>query len=80
MQDPIDIADVMTLQDWREKYASHLFKNESQLQWFVRNHRRRLLESGAYIPGRGRRASMVHRKRLDQEVAAIYFGVEDNAA
>jgi hypothetical protein len=68
----------MRLKDWRQERASHLFKSESSLQWFIRANKQRLVECGAYIAGNGGRPSLVDATRMDQEVVSIY--VEGDAA
>jgi hypothetical protein len=76
-----NIKDLMRLEYWREKRASHLFKTESSLQWFIRTNKQRLIESGAFIAGNGRRPSLVDAERMDDEVVSIYVeGNGDSAA
>lgn len=38
---------------WVEENGGDLFRTHSSLEWFIRNHRQELIESGELIPRRG---------------------------
>ena len=50
-----------TLTEWLEAgQGLPAFERYDQLSWFIRNHREELIESGAFMPGRGSRPSYVN--------------------
>ena len=62
-----------TVKTWHTEHVSSggaVFPTYSSLQWFIRIHRDRLLQSGEFFPGRGGRISLIG-PGFDSAVLAI---------
>ena len=66
-----DLKSLMPSEQWREREAPHVFPTKSSLEWFGRQHRDRLVRSGALLPRLGRAGSLVDPARMSAEVLAI---------
>jgi len=66
-----DLAGYETVSDWLP-HAAPFFQTKSAFDWFVRRHRRELVESGALIPREGRSGSLVLPDRMAKVVVAIH--------
>lgn len=55
---------------WRKERATDVFPTNSSWEWFKRDHRDELIDSGQLIPGRGRRGDLVG-SGIDDVVVAI---------
>jgi len=44
---------------WRKTQGGHIFTTDASLDWFVRKHRKALIDSGQFIVGRGHRPNLV---------------------
>ena len=58
-------------EQWRKSEAPHVFPTKSSLEWFGRQHRERLVSSGALLPRWGRAGSLVDPERMSAEVLTI---------
>ena len=68
---PADLAGYTSVGDWLDRYAGPFFETRSALDWFVRRHRRELVEIGALIPREGRSGSLVSIEKFPKAVVAI---------
>ena len=58
-------------EQWRKTEAPHVFPTKASLEWFGRQHRERLVNSGALLPRWGRAGSLVDPERMSAEVMVI---------
>jgi hypothetical protein len=72
MSEALNTTDLMTVNDWRAARGSHLFKSNSSMEWFIRQHRGRLIQEGALIPCYGSRGSLV-TPRIDTLIPEIFL-------
>jgi hypothetical protein len=59
------LSDLTTIRSWQRQHAAdggELFPTFASLEWFVRQNRDELVRSGALIPQRGSRGSLVTPK------------------
>lgn len=68
---PDDLTGYMTVGDWLDQHAGPFFSTRSACDWFVRMHRRELIERGALIPRAGRNGSLLHGGRMSAAVVDI---------
>lgn len=61
----------LTLTEWVDKHAGRVFETRSSVDWFVKQHRRELVEAGAYIPREGRAGSLVEVEKFSRAVIQI---------
>lgn len=54
-----DIGDYLRPRDWVVKHGGSAFPTLGSFEWFVRQHRAELVDSGALIVRRGARGSLV---------------------
>ncbi len=66
-----DLKSLISSEEWRKSEAPHVFPTKASLEWFGRQHRQRLVESGALFPRWGRAGSLVDPERMSAEVLAI---------
>lgn len=78
MTQPLIASDLMTVKAWRQARGSHLFKSDSSLEWFIRQHRERLVSEGALIPRFGSRGSLV-TPRFDTLIPEIFLDLAQTA-
>jgi hypothetical protein len=57
--------------DWHASNVGAVFPTRSSVDWFVKQHRRELVEQGVLIPGRGRAGSVVHAELFGPVALAI---------
>lgn len=67
----IDLNDWIDAEQWREKYASSVFRTHASWTWFKRRHIKKLVESGVLILGRGRAGDTVHISNIAGVVQEI---------
>lgn len=53
------LSDFIPIRDWQLDNAGEVFKTFAACEWFVRKHRRELVESGQLIIRRGAAGSLV---------------------
>ncbi|MCG6966260.1 MAG: hypothetical protein LJE59_07110 [Chromatiaceae bacterium] len=59
MQSNYTAADFKKARDWVAEHGGPLFPSFSAFEWFVRSHRRQLIESGELIVRRGPGGTLV---------------------
>jgi hypothetical protein len=70
--DPVpNLAGYMSVGDWLDRNAGAFFETRSSLDWFIKRHRRELVESGALIPREGRSGSLVDTEEFPKAVVRI---------
>jgi hypothetical protein len=57
--------------DWVDRFAGQFFQTRSSFDWFVKQNRRELIETGALIPRGGRSGSLVSIEKMPKAVIAI---------
>jgi len=65
------LAGYETLTEWVGKRAGPFFGTKSAVDWFVKQHRRELIEAGAFIPREGRAGSLVEVEKFSRAVIEI---------
>lgn len=65
------IKRLVPCEQWRESEASQVFPTKASWEWFGRQHRDRLVRSGALLPRWGRAGSLVDPERMSAEVLSI---------
>lgn len=60
---------MMETEEWRELFATHVFRTKDSLKNFIRSHREELIEAGALGTPVGR--MMVHPQRFEAMVQQI---------
>lgn len=60
---------MMETEEWREQFASHVFRTKDSMKYFLRTHRDELIEAGALVAPAGR--LMVHPQRFEAVVQQI---------
>jgi hypothetical protein len=63
--------DFISAGEWREQHAGALFATQAALAWFLKSNVDELVRTGTVIRGRGRRPTLVHRKRFGPAVVEI---------
>ncbi len=53
------IADWWPWREWRAKRAANLFATDAAWEWFARKHKGELIDSGTYMPTKGRKGGLV---------------------
>jgi hypothetical protein len=53
------INELRDIEEWRTERAAGVFRSRSSLNWFCKNHRTELLDSGQLILGRGSARSLI---------------------
>lgn len=66
------LAGYMTLSEWVDRHAGPFFETKASVDWFVKRHRRELIEADALIPREGRAGSLVSLERFPRAVVAIF--------
>ena len=66
-----DLAGYTSVGDWLDRFAGPFFETRSSLDWFIKRHRRELVEAGALIPREGRSGSLVSIELFPKSVVAI---------
>jgi hypothetical protein len=66
-----DLAGYTTLGDWLDRHAGPFFATRSSLDWFIKRHRRELVEMGALIPREGRSGSLLSIAKFPKAVVDI---------
>lgn len=66
-----ELKSLVPSEQWRKSEAPHVFPTKASLEWFGRQHRERLVNSGALLPRGGRAGSLVNPERMSAEVLAI---------
>lgn len=66
-----NLKSLVPSEQWRKSEAPHVFPTKASLEWFGRQHRERLVNSGALLPRWGRAGSLVDPERMSAEVIAI---------
>ena len=66
-----DLKSLVPSEHWRKSEAPHVFPTKSSLEWFGRQHRDRLVSSGALLLRWGRAGSLVDPERMSAEVLSI---------
>lgn len=66
-----DLAGYASVGDWLERCAGPFFETRSSLDWFIKRHRRELIEIGALIPREGRSGSLVSIEEFPRAVIKI---------
>lgn len=61
----------ISVSDWLDTQAGPFFETRSALDWFIRQHRRELIEADALIPREGRNGSLVSIEKFSQAVISI---------
>jgi hypothetical protein len=57
--------------DWFDRYAGKVFETHSAVDWFIKQHRRELIEEGALITRAGRSGSLISIEVFPQVVIKI---------
>jgi len=65
------LADYTGAADWLDRYAGPFFETRSSLDWFIKRHRRELVECGALIPREGRSGSLLSVSKFPKAVLQI---------
>lgn len=66
-----DLKALVPCEKWRKSEAPHVFPTKVSFDWFGRQHRDRLIVSGALVPRWGRAGSLVDPGKMSTEVLAI---------
>jgi hypothetical protein len=66
-----DLRKFKKVKEWRREEASSLFSTDGSWEWFKRNHRHKLIESGALIVRAGRSGDLVHTDRVGPVIQRI---------
>jgi len=66
-----DLTGYTSVGDWLDRYAGPFFDTRSALDWFIKRHRRELVETGALIPREGRSGSIVSIEKFPKAVVDI---------
>ena len=66
-----DLAGYTTLADWLDRFAGPFFETRSSFDWFIKRHRRELVETGALIPREGRSGSLISIDEMPKAVVRI---------
>ena len=66
-----DLKSLVFVEQWRKNEAAHLFATKSSFEWFYRQHRSRLIESGAILPRPGRAGNLGNRDVISTEIVSI---------
>jgi hypothetical protein len=66
-----ELAGYTSVADWLDRHAGPFFETRSSIDWFIRAHRRELIEDGALIPREGRSGSLISIERFPRAVIAI---------
>ena len=72
------ITDFQKLRNWQKQHGGELFETLASLEWFIRQHRSRLLASGEFIPQRGAKGSLIGRGFEDVVIRIIRSKHGDN--
>lgn len=68
----IDLAAYVRARDWLDRHPNNpIFRTYSSLEWFIKRHRRELIEDGALITRSGRAGSLVHDDRFPKTTVKI---------
>lgn len=62
MASNIKLSDLMSLRTWHAEHVADggkLFRTFASLEWFIRHNREQLVTSGALLPQRGSRRTLV---------------------
>jgi hypothetical protein len=62
MKPTYEVADYLPAKEWITQKGGAVFKTNSSLEWFVRQHREALLASGELIPQSGPRGNLLGPK------------------
>ncbi len=65
------LAGYMQFSEWVSKHAGAVFGTKSAADWFVRQHRRELIEANALLPREGRAGSLVDIDKFPRAVIKI---------
>lgn len=68
---PSELAAYTSVGDWLDRHAGPFFETRSSLDWFIKRHRRELIEVGALIPREGRSGSLVSIEEFPRAVIKI---------
>lgn len=60
---------LMDLEEWRQKFAAHVYRTPDSIKWFLRQHRDELIEAGALVAPNGR--FLVQPQRFETAVHQI---------
>lgn len=66
-----DLSGFTSVDVWLQKHAGPFFETRSALDWFIKRHRRELIESGALITRAGRSGSLVSIEEFPRSVITI---------
>ncbi len=67
----MDVQALASIADWHSRNAGGLFPTRSSVDWFIKQHRRELIEQGVLIPGRGRAGSLVDNEQFGRVALEI---------
>lgn len=60
---------LLEIEEWRQRYAAHVYRTPDSIKWFLRQHRDELIEAGALVAPTGR--FLVNPQRFDAAVHKI---------
>jgi hypothetical protein len=71
-QEASTLAGWMPTSEWAVAHAGRFFPTKASLDWFIKQHRRELIETDALIPREGRAGSLVSIDRFPKVALAIF--------
>ena len=71
MPESHELAGYTSVADWLDHNVGPFFSTRSSLDWFIKQHRRELVERGALIPREGRSGSLLSIEKFPQAVVEI---------
>ena len=66
-----ELAGYTSVGEWLDRHAGPFFETRSSLDWFIKRHRRELIEAGALIPREGRSGSLIEPDKFGHAVIDI---------
>ena len=63
------LSNLRTLSEYRSEGRSHIFPSQASLDWFIRKHKKRIIECGAILAPTGRK--LINIEVFDQLVLEI---------
>lgn len=71
-QTPTAMAGYISLNGWLEANPGAFFETRPALDWFIKRHRRELIEADALITRGGRSGSLLSREEFPKAVVQIF--------
>ncbi|MCX2972990.1 hypothetical protein EYC87_05250 [Halieaceae bacterium IMCC8485] len=69
---PHELDNLMPCEEWRTTRGVRLFPTADSFEWFCRNNRDLLIDSGALIPRMGRGGNLAHAGKMSDTVLAHF--------